>query len=229
MGDQHHRARILGQVPLQPEHGVCVQVVGGLVQQQQLGALQEHAGQRYALALPAGKPLHRPLPTLHSQPGKDRLQPVLPVPPAECVDPRARLALAVEQPLRIRRFPSPGQPLADPPVLVERRLKLGSPARGRGADGVPRSELRLLGEHAHPDPPLKGERSRVRPLPSGHDAEQGGLAGTVGADEPYLLALVDGEGNPVENHARAEALVQILDVENVHWGPAGERCGEREG
>ena len=51
----HDRARILRQVPFQPRHGLGVQMVGGLVQQQQIGPLQQQLAQRHAPPLAAGQ------------------------------------------------------------------------------------------------------------------------------------------------------------------------------
>ncbi len=41
MGDQHHHALVLGQVVFQPLDGIGVQVVGGLVEEQDVGLTQE--------------------------------------------------------------------------------------------------------------------------------------------------------------------------------------------
>ena len=48
-------ARVLVQMALQPGHGFGVQVVGGLVKQQQVGLAQQQPAQRHAAALAAGE------------------------------------------------------------------------------------------------------------------------------------------------------------------------------
>ena len=55
MGDDDHRAGILPQGLLQPLHRLGVEVVGGLVQQQQVGLFQQGHAQGHAAPLAAGK------------------------------------------------------------------------------------------------------------------------------------------------------------------------------
>ena len=55
VGDRDDRALVLGQVLLQPGDGLGVEVVGGLVQQQQVGRAQQQPAERHAPALAAGE------------------------------------------------------------------------------------------------------------------------------------------------------------------------------
>ena len=55
MGDGEYGAGVVLQEVLQPQYGLGVQVVGGLVQKQQVGSLEEQLAQRDATALAAGK------------------------------------------------------------------------------------------------------------------------------------------------------------------------------
>ena len=55
MGHGDDRTLVGLQVLLQPEHGLRVQVVGGLVEQQQVGLLQQQLAQCYAAALTTGE------------------------------------------------------------------------------------------------------------------------------------------------------------------------------
>ena len=54
------------------------------------------------------------------------------------------------------------------------------------------------------------------------DVEQRGLAGAVRADEGADLALLDGEGQPVERDDATEAHADVLDLEQRHAGPLGD-------
>ncbi len=56
---QHEGARVLGQVRLQPLDGREVQVVGRLVEQQQIGLAHQHLGQLQPPALAARQRAHR--------------------------------------------------------------------------------------------------------------------------------------------------------------------------
>ena len=55
VGDGEHRTRVRLEVAFQPLHRLRVQVVGRLVEQQQVGLLQQQLAQRDAAALAAGK------------------------------------------------------------------------------------------------------------------------------------------------------------------------------
>ncbi len=58
MRDQQNRAGVVRQNVLQHFLGGQVQVVGGLVQQEQVGVRQRQLGQRQASAFSAGEGLH---------------------------------------------------------------------------------------------------------------------------------------------------------------------------
>jgi hypothetical protein len=55
VGHGQHRARVRGEVALQPLHALRVEVVGGLVEQQQSGLLQQQLAQGDAAALASGQ------------------------------------------------------------------------------------------------------------------------------------------------------------------------------
>ena len=55
VGDGDDGALVVGQVLLEPGDALGVEVVGGLVQQQQIGLLQQQPAQRDAAPLAAGQ------------------------------------------------------------------------------------------------------------------------------------------------------------------------------
>ena len=55
VGDRDDRALVLGEMLLEPGDGLGVEVVGGLVQQQQIGRAQQQPTERHAPALAAGE------------------------------------------------------------------------------------------------------------------------------------------------------------------------------
>ena len=59
MADQQQRAVIVGQHFLQQIQGIHVEIVGGLVQHQQIGGLGQQLGQQEACPFPARQDLHR--------------------------------------------------------------------------------------------------------------------------------------------------------------------------
>ncbi|GAA3119788.1 hypothetical protein GCM10020001_044990 [Nonomuraea salmonea] len=68
MGDRHDRAPVGAKALFEPGHGPVVQVVGGLVQQEQLGFGGQRGGQRQPGALAPGQRGHRPGPVEPRQP-----------------------------------------------------------------------------------------------------------------------------------------------------------------
>ena len=58
MGDGHDGAGVVAEEPLEPGHRLGVEVVGGLVEQQQVGRAQQQAAQRHAALLAAGEVGH---------------------------------------------------------------------------------------------------------------------------------------------------------------------------
>ncbi len=59
VGDRQDGARVGGQVLLEPQHALGVEVVGGLVEQQQVGLAQQQLAQRHATPLTTGQMGHR--------------------------------------------------------------------------------------------------------------------------------------------------------------------------
>ena len=55
MGDGEHGAGVLGQVLLEPQHALGVEVVGGLVEQQEVGLLEQELGERDTALLTTGE------------------------------------------------------------------------------------------------------------------------------------------------------------------------------
>ena len=59
-------------------------------------------------------------------------------------------------------------------------------------------------------------RAGIVPLVADEDAQQGGFAGTVRADQSNALAGVDGERDVLEEDRVAEALGEIVDGQHGH-------------
>ena len=61
MGDDQDRARIIAQMPFEPIHGFGVEMVGRLVEQQEIGLFEQQLAQRDAAALAARELVDRPV------------------------------------------------------------------------------------------------------------------------------------------------------------------------
>ena len=89
VGDGDHRARVLVEEALEPLDGLGVEVVGRLVEQQQVGVLEQQPGERHAALLAAGERrdvgvvgraaqrVHRDLDVALDVPGVGGVDPVL--------------------------------------------------------------------------------------------------------------------------------------------------------
>ena len=72
------------------------------------------------------------------------------------------------------------------------------------------------------------DRAAVGRLPAGEDRQQRRLAGTVGPDQPDLLAGTHLEGDPVQDRLRPEMLGDVDNVEQDHgWRLTVKRLAGR--
>ncbi|GHC90418.1 hypothetical protein GCM10010309_72320 [Streptomyces violaceochromogenes] len=108
-------------------------------------------------------------------------------------------------------------------LLCRTELSLRPAEFGQGeVDGVPhgagRIEVESLGEVAGAAREADSDLPGVRPLRSGEQPQQGGLAGTVLADDGGPLAWTDGEGDVIEDGSGALGLGDVLDRQLGHGG-----------
>ena len=217
MGDGEDGAGVVLQVLLQPQHALGVEVVGGLVEEQQVGLLQEQLAQGDPAALTTGQDgdvgvgrraaqrVHRLLELGVEVPGVGGVDGLLQL--AHLGQQRVEvgvglrhergdLVVAVELALDL------GDALLDVAEhrlgLVQRRLLL------QDADGVARAQARLT----------------VRGLvEAGHDLEDRRLAGAVGPDDADLGAGQEVQGDVVEDDLVAVRLARLVHGvdELSHW------------
>ena len=88
-------------------------------------------------------------------------------------------------------------------------------ADDRLGDRLPGIDDVGLVEHADPDAATQRHPSAVGLEPTGEQLQQGRLAVAVAADDTDAVALVDAEGDLVEDGARRELEVQALGAEEV--------------
>ena len=207
VGDEDDGGVELDQVPLQPLQRGDVEMVGGLVEQQQVGLGGEGAGQRGAGQLAAGEGRQGALGLLGdeaeaAQDGEDFVAPAV--------------AAAGFQPLlgggvgghrllagvALRHLPL--QPL---------QLGLGlEHVAAAGEDVVAERHLRFarraLVVQGQAGAALHGQRAGVRRQLAGQDPQQGRLAGAVAAGERHPLARLELEGDVGEQQLAADVDVQ---------------------
>ncbi len=204
VGNQQQRAAVILEPLFEPDDGIEVQVIGGLVEQQQVGAAHQRPPQVQPHAPAAGEARHR----LQELPvGKTQAvqQGRCPGPGAVAVDVAQQLvavgeALAVMGRLRLGDL---GLDLAQFGVAVEHVLQ--------GGCGNGRRLLRHVGDH-----PARRQFqiARVGVQLSPQHGEQAGLAAAVGADHAHLLSGVDLEGGAFDQRARAASEGEIAQLDH---------------
>ncbi len=210
VGDGDDRAPVGAQPLLQPGHGLVVEVVGGLVEQQQLGLGGEHGGEREPGPLSAGERSEGPVAVERA---------ALPEPPQRRLHPPVGPGAAP----RLVRGEQPGVSVE---VAGRGECGLGGPdgplqlpyVREGVVDGVPdgglRGEVQGLGEVPETAGGFDGHVAVVGGLQAGEEPQEGGLPGAVVPDDAEAFAGTDGEGDAVEHGAEPGAgrVVALGDV-----------------
>ena len=208
--DGQHGAGVLVQELLEPQHGFRVQVVRGLVKQQQVGRLKQQAAQRHAATLAAGQHVdgHVGVGALQRVHGLGQL--AVQVPAVRGVDGVLQLA-----------------------HLVHERVEVGVGFAHKRADLVEAGDLRfhiaerqldvlqnrfvlvkrgLLLQNAHG---VAGGQARVAVadlIDAGHDLEQRGLAHAVRAHHADFRAGVERQRDVVEDDLVAVRFARFVHL-----------------
>jgi hypothetical protein len=157
VGDRHHRPLVVVQEVLEPGHGLGIEVVRGLVQQQQVRLLEQQPAEGDAPALAARQVLHGGVgggqrrASIAVSSVRSSSQPV------DRLDLLLDLGLLLEELLHLVGLERLGEAVADPVERIEERLDLPHPFLDHLQHGLVGIELGLLVEVAHLDP-LGGER-----------------------------------------------------------------------
>ena len=166
MGDGDDGAGVGLEVLLEPEHRLGVEVVGRLVEQEQVGLLQEQLAQRDAAALTTGEVGHRRVRRRAAQGVHGLLELAVEVPRVGVVDVLLQLAHLGEQ--RVVVGVGVGHLGRDLVVAVELGLDLAGALLDVAEDGLVLVERRLLEQDARrsrpgPGGPRRWTAGRVRP------------------------------------------------------------------
>ena len=190
-------------------------MVGGLVEQQQVGASEQQLGQRDAHLPAAGKGLSRPVGVVgaeaeSAQHGGDAQVHAVAVRQAEAV---LQVGIAVEHRLVIGvRHAGVAQAVLD---VVHLRLHVQERLEGaaRFLEHRPaRVGQAVLRQVADGEARRFDDGARVRVLEAGQHLEQGGLAGAVRAAEADTVAVPDLPGDVFEQRADPEGLGDVGEL-----------------
>ncbi len=188
MGHGDDGARVVLEVFLQPGHGLGVEVVGGLIQEQDVGLLDEEAAERHAAPLAAGEHLDGRLWIGAAQGVHGLLQLRIQVPAVRGVDLVLQLTLAGHQLVVVGV--GIGEGIVDRVVFLQPAYLLRRAFLDRLADGLGFVQLGLLLQEAC-GIALGQNRLTVEVLVHPrHDAQHRGLARTVETQHADLRAVV---------------------------------------
>ena len=209
MGDGQDRARVLGQVLLEPLHALGVEVVGRLVEQQQVGLLEQQLAQRDPAPLAAGQVGDRLVARRAAQRVHRLLDAAVELPALGVLDLLHQLALLGQQRVEVGvRLAHRGRDLLEP----GQRSRAGRRPRPRRSRAP--SWSRPAAAPAAAGRPWRPGASVASPLDAlveaGHDLQHARLAGAVRADHADLRAGQERQRDVVEDHLVAVRLAHLV-------------------
>ncbi len=191
VGDDQDRARIVAQVAFEPRHRLGVEMVGRLVEQQQLRLVEQQLAQRHAAALAARELRHVRVVRRTAQRVHRLVDLAVEIPQA----------LGLDLVLQFRHLVGGlvGIVRRQLVVAVEDRLLLGDAFHDVFANRLRRVQLRFLLEVADAgalgDPGL----AVIVLVEAGHDLQQRGFARAVDAQHADLGVRIEGEVDVIEH------------------------------
>ena len=216
VGDDQDRAGIVAQVAFEPADGLRVEMVGGLVEQQEVRLLEQQPAERDPAPLAAGERRHVGVVGRAAQRVHGLIDLGIEVPQSLGLDLVLQLGHLVRGLVRVVH--------GELVVAVEDRFLWRDAFHHVLAHGFRRIELRLLLEVAHAralgHPAFTGELL----VDAAHDAQQRGFAGAVDAEHPDLGIGIEGQIDVLQDLAVAriglrEAL-HVIDELTRHQRPA---------
>ena len=216
MGDEQEGAAPVGQEGLQPVDALDVQMVGGLVEQQQVGVPDQGAGQQHAALASAREGVEFGI-RVQIEPRQHRFHPLLQCPGAR----RLEIVLDAGQALQVLIGRLGAHLGAGLVVLPDEPAELVQAVGHDVEDAAGHTDRHLLvqarDDHALPHLDLAVIR---RQLARDH-LHQSGLALAVAAEQADALALVDGEIQGLEQGCAAEGQGDVLSTVVATWKTDG--------
>jgi hypothetical protein len=217
MGDEDDGGVQLAEVSLQPLERGDVEVVGRLVEEQQVGSARQGTGERGACQLAAREGRERTPCRLgaEAEAGQHGENPLAPAIASAGLETELRGGVGPHRLLD-------GLGRTGHLLLQARQLRLGVQHVGAAGEDILAErnvgvERRALVVQRHPRPFLQDETARVgRELP-GQDPQQGRLAGAVASRKGHPLARLELEGDIGEERLAADV--------DVQGGCGGDRHG----
>ena len=215
VGHEHDRGVDRRQLALEPFEALDVEVVGGLVEQEQIRVAGERAAERGAgqLAAREGRELAVEVLVAEAKAAENRRGAVAPVPAAGMLEPRLRCAVAAHRCVvmdaachRLLELP---ELLLDPDQIGGARERVFAQRQAAVARGP-------LIVQCDPGALLQRDLAALDRRLADDRAQQGRLAGAVLARECEPLPAVDRERHAVEQGISGELLAQIRCDQDGH-------------
>ena len=197
MGDRDDGAGVLVEEALEPFDRLGVEVVRRLVEQQQVGVLEQQPGERHATLLAAGQGRDVGVVGRAAQGVHRDVDVALDVPGVGGVD------LVLERALLLADGVVVGVgvgPLGhDGVVLIDEALDLADAVEHVALDVLARVELGLLAQVAHGEAGREARLAGEPVVEPGHDPQQARFAGAVRPDDADLGARVERDRDVLEH------------------------------
>ena len=197
MRHEQQRAGEFAQVLFEPPDRVDVEMVRGLVEQEEIGLRDERLAEQRAAAPSAGQLAERTI-GRQRQPRHDRLDTLFEPPAVALLELVLELAQALEVPVAIGDLPG------NVVILRDERAELSEPRGHFIEHRAIRRTGNVLIEPGHAEPGRPPDRSPVGRHVSGDHLEEARLACPVAADEADPLARVDAQAGVLEEGQMAE-------------------------
>ena len=213
VADHEQGAAVAAEEAEQPLLGIDVEVVGRLVEEQDVAAGEQDAGDLDAAPLATGEHADREiLPRrVEPEPGGDRSGLALGGVPTVGAEQLLGPAVAGDGALVGMLLHGDAQLLDALDLVVDATAREHVGDRRAGVSG--RIDPRILGQVA--EPALADHPSRGRLGVAAEDAEQAGLAGAVAPDEADLVLGHDGEVGPLDDEAAANRHGETLRLQHM--------------
>ena len=197
MGNCNHGTGVLGQVLLQPEDTLSIEVVGGLVQEEKIGLLEKQLTQRYTTLLTSRKVGNGSVGRWASQRIHCLLELRVKIPCICGINGFLKSAHFREKRIKICvRVRHCGRNLIESNDLV---VNLPNTIADVFKDGLGFIEFRFLQQNSHGIPRGQGRVTVRRGIEPRHNLENGRLTRTIGAHHADLRPGEEGHGDIVQN------------------------------
>src|SRR5690606_2969046 len=208
MGDEQYAARPVADAFLQPFDAGEVEMIGGLVEQQQFGVRHQCLGEPHAAAPAAGKFAQAAF-RRQAELGEHAFDLPVQVPAAFRLDaPLQFLELVQAGAIQRRRRARA--------VLVDQHLQMRKTLRNVFMHAkIERIRQRLV-QLRDAQVLLAADFAAVDGLFAHDDAQQGGLAGAVAADQADAFVRLDVQGSVAQDRLVADVQGNVVQVDEIH-------------